>query len=270
MSNVVLSDNEFKDLCALVFEYTGIKIKEEKKALAFTRFSKRLKTLKLSSFNEYYQYVINNDSEIESFTNAITTNLTSFFRESHHFTFLSEKVVPNLLAKGQKKIRIWSAGCSTGEEPYSIAISLLETIPKIKNLDVKILATDIDTQVLSKAKAGTYQIADLEQFADTVKSTWYKKIKGSNSIEISPNIKEMISFKKLNLISNQWPMHGPFDVIFCRNVIIYFDKDTQKKLISRFARLQYPSAYLFSGHSESLQTVSDKYKHVGRTTYKLK
>lgn len=270
MSNVVLSDSEFKDLCGLVFEYTGIKIKDEKKALAFSRFSKRLKLLNLSSFNEYYNYVKNNDSEIESFTNAITTNLTAFFRESHHFEFLSQTVIPRLIANGQKKIRIWSAGCSTGEEPYSIAISLLESMPKIRNLDVKILATDIDTQVLSKAQTGIYHVANFDQLNNLMKPTWYKKINGNDSIEIVPKVKDMISFKRLNLIASQWPMKGPFDVIFCRNVIIYFDKDTQKRLISRFADLQYSSAYLFSGHSESLQTVSDKYKHVGKTTYKLK
>lgn len=266
----ILSDAEFDKLCSLVFYYTGIHLCQSKRDLVYNRFAKRIRSLHLNSFSEYFKYLTEHeDIEVEHFSNAITTNLTSFFREKHHFQVLEEKVLPELMSRANRKIRIWSAGCSTGEEPYSIAITLLRNFPVIKSWDIKILATDIDSTVLKTAKAGIYSADRLKNLPEQLTDHWFKPITlgGEDKVEVAENVKSLITFKKLNLM-HKWPMNGPFDVIFCRNVVIYFDKDTQASLFEKFSKLQYDDAYMFMGHSENLSKITDLYEHTGLTVYK--
>ncbi len=268
--NFELSDAEYADLCALVRRHTGISLTDEKRKLVYSRFSKRLRALHLNSFREYCDLIRDNHrEELVNFTNAITTNLTSFFRESHHFDRLKEEIMPELLKKQSKKIRLWSAGCSTGEEPYSIAISILQCCPNYSNWDIKILATDLDSQVLSTAAAGIYSPERLEGLDKNIIEKWFKKIifNGAPAYQVKPEARGLISFKKLNLMDNEWPMHGPFDVIFCRNVLIYFDKPTQQKLFKQFANLQNEGDHLLIGHSEIVKGMSTQYENQGRTSY---
>lgn len=269
--NYVLTDSEYKDICSLVYSNTGIILNEEKRKLAYSRFSRRLKELNLNTFHEYCEIVRSGDrQEMAHFANAITTNLTSFFRESHHFDRLVDEVMPVLLKKSSRKIRIWSAGCSTGEEPYSLGISILKKYPDITNWDFKILATDLDSKVLETASRGIYKAQGLNTLDDpTIAKNWFKTgmSEGVECVQILPQVRELIQFKKLNLMDQSWPMKGTFDVIFCRNVVIYFDQSTQQTLFSNFAKLQNNGDYLFIGHSETLKGFKTEYKNTGRTVY---
>ena len=266
-----LTDTEYEDICSLVYKNTGIILNEGKRKLAYSRFSRRLKALKLQTFSEYCEIIRAGDkNEMTHFTNAITTNLTSFFRESHHFDRLVNEVMPVLLKKPSRRIRIWSAGCSTGEEPYSIAISVLKKYPNISNWDFKILATDLDSKVLETAAKGLYKAQGLNTLEDPdIARTWFKRglISGVEYAQVSPQVRELIRFKQLNLMNHPWPMNGTFDVIFCRNVVIYFDQATQKTLFSHFSELQNIGDYLFIGHSETLKGFQTDYKNTGRTVY---
>jgi chemotaxis protein methyltransferase CheR len=209
-------------------------------------------------------------SEVPQFVNAITTNLTSFFREQHHFEFLVGKVLPELLERKSKdrKLRIWSAGCSTGEEPYSIAIVVQDFFRDKRGWDIKILATDIDSNVLDTARKGIYRedrTRDLP--ANVLQSSFQKGIGGNDGyVKIEPELKEMISFRQLNLMDG-WPMRNSFDVIFCRNVVIYFSKQNQKILFDRFANALCSRGFLFIGHSESLFNVSNRFELISKTVY---
>ena len=267
----VLTDSEYKDICSLVYDNTGIILNEEKRKLAYSRFSRRLKALKLNTFREYCDIVRSGDKlEMTHFTNAITTNLTSFFREAHHFDRLVENVMPDLLKKSSRRIRIWSAGCSTGEEPYSLGISILKKYPEISNWDFKILATDLDSKVLQTASDGIYKPEGLKTLDDpTIAKDWFKAglMNGVECVQIVPQVRELIKFKKLNLMDQRWPMNGTFDVIFCRNVVIYFDQVTQQKLFTNFSKVQNKGDYLFIGHSETLKGFKTDYKNTGRTVY---
>jgi chemotaxis protein methyltransferase CheR len=269
--NYVLTDSEYKDICALVYDNTGIILNEEKRKLAYSRFSRRLKDLNLNTFHEYCDIVRSGDKrEMSNFANAITTNLTSFFRESHHFDRLVNEVMPVLLKRPSRKIRIWSAGCSTGEEPYSLGIAILKAYPDINNWDIKILATDLDSKVLETASKGIYKAQGLNTLDDPlIAKNWFKAgmMNGVECVQILPKVRDLIQFKKLNLMDQTWPMKGSFDVIFCRNVVIYFDQSTQQTLFDKFAKLQNKDDYLFIGHSETLKGFQMKYKNQGRTVY---
>jgi len=204
------------------------------------------------------------------FCNAITTNLTSFFRESHHFDFLRDQVlVPLGTRPPGQRLRIWSAGCSTGEEPYSIAMTVRESVPQASRHDIKILATDLDSDVLSRGRKGVYADDRVKGMSQARISAFFQEQVegGARRLAITPNLRELITFNQLNLM-HELPMRGPFDVIFCRNVVIYFDKETQRDLFKRFALLQRPGDVLFLGHSESMFKVSDAYTLVGRTIYR--
>jgi chemotaxis protein methyltransferase CheR len=268
----LFSDADFNALRALVREHTGISLSDAKRELVYGRLSRRLRILGLQSFAEYRRLLTSDpeSQEIVEFCNAITTNLTSFFRESHHFDYLREHVLVPLAAHAPgRRLRIWSAGCSTGEEPYSIAMTVREALPDTARHDLRILATDLDSDVLSRARAGIYAPDRVQGLSAPRVSTFFRE-QGEGNMQryaVTPALRELITFNQLNLM-HQLPMKGPLDVIFCRNVVIYFDKDTQRDLFKRYAQLQRPGQTLFLGHSESMFKVSDDYTLVGRTIYR--
>jgi chemotaxis protein methyltransferase CheR len=249
----------------------GIVLSEKKRAFIQGRLGRRLRVLGLSDFAAYCRLLEGpaGADERGNLINAVTTNHTSFFREPHHFDYLSKTVLPSVVGAergGSGRLRIWSAGCSTGEEPYTIAITLREQHSLLRGWDVKILATDLDTNVVSRAAAGIY---DAERMATIPKSLRMKYFTDldDGSAEVTDELSSMITFAPLNLLKD-WPMKGPFDVIFCRNVVIYFDKPTQRRLFDRYAELLKPGGRMFIGHSESLMNVTDRFELVGRTAYR--
>ncbi len=267
-----LTDKDFEQIRSFVKQHTGITLSEAKKTMVYGRLSRRLRKLRIPSFKEYLAIVARDDSdELVNFINAITTNLTSFFREEHHFDYLKNTIIPQLRLKknSDQKIRIWSAGCSTGEEPYSIAIALHESLPDIEEWDIKILATDLDTNVLAHGENGIYDIERISALSPERKQAWFLKGRGAQqgSVKIDSRLRNLITFKQLNLMQ-QWPMKGPFDFMFCRNVVIYFDKDTQKILYNKYANLIVDDGCLFLGHSESMYKVCDRFASLGHTIYK--
>ncbi len=266
------TERDFERIRRLVREHSGINLTEAKKDMVYSRLARRLRALGLKRFSEYCALVENDDGgELVNFTNSITTNLTAFFRENHHFEYLAGTLLPRLRReKGtQRRIRAWSAGCSTGEEPYSIAMVLKESLPSHENWDVRILATDLDSNVLETARRGIYSEQRLSGVSGERRRRWFLKGKGRHegSVRVSPALQEIIRFRQLNLL-REWPFRGPFDFIFCRNVVIYFDKPTQKTLFERYADVLTEQAHLFIGHSESLFKVTDRFKLIGQTIYR--
>lgn len=265
------TDEDFNFIRRVVMEKTGIALAEHKRELVYGRLAKRLRAIGLDSFSRYCAYVQDHEDELHELVNAITTNLTAFFRESYHFDHLRESILPELMRSNadSRRIRIWSAGCSTGEEPYSIAMVVRDVIPASSNWDVKILATDIDTNVLNKAQAGVYAEERAKDIPVPLCRRFVAKGSGQNAgrIRMRDELRSMISFRQLNLM-DPWPMKGPFDFIFCRNVVIYFDKPTQKILFDRYADILRPGGHLFVGHSETLFKVSTRFALVGRTIYR--
>jgi chemotaxis protein methyltransferase CheR len=266
-----LTDADFKRLREIVHARTGIALSEAKRELVYGRLARRLRKLKLTSFAEYCRLVESADSEeLQELTNAITTNLTSFFRENHHFEQLGVETLPQVESKrsSARRIRLWSAGCSTGEEPYSLAIVMREALAHLPTWDIKLLATDIDSKVVATAAEGVYAADRFKGVPSERVRSWFRQVAGRPEFSAaSPALKELITFKQLNLLE-PWPMKGPFDIIFCRNVVIYFDKATQRGLFDRMADLQEPGGWLFIGHSENLLNVTRRYKLVGRTVYR--
>lgn len=265
------TDSEFKRLRELVHARTGIALSDAKRELVYGRLARRLRKLKLASFAEYCQLVEQPDSdEIEELTNAITTNLTSFFREGYHFEQLAAEALPQLVSQrtAARRLRLWSAGCSTGEEPYSLSVVMRECLAHLANWDIKLLATDIDSKVVATAAEGIYPAERFKGVSAERVRNWFPQPAGRPGFgAASAELKSLITFKQLNLL-DAWPMKGPFDIIFCRNVVIYFDKATQRKLFDRMAEMQEPGGWLFIGHSENLHNVTQRYKLVGRTVYR--
>ncbi len=242
---------DFDRLRQLINEHTGIKLSDHKQEMLYSRLSRRLRILNLSSFSSYYKLLKSEGGEeLIHFINAITTNLTAFFREPHHFQLLEQVLLPQLLAKKQvtRRLRIWSAGCASGEEAYSIAIIVKEIVPA--DWDVKILATDLDSSVLEKGKQGVYEAERMSGVSPARLKRWFKKGAWTYSkpMQVSEELQNLITFKHLNLMHG-WPMRGPFDIIFCRNVVIYFDKPTQKILFERFANILDDKGYLLIGRA---------------------
>jgi chemotaxis protein methyltransferase CheR len=269
------SRKEFDFLRRIANERTGIVVKEDKFDMFYARLSRRVRRLGLRSFSEYCDLLQGDDSEEEllELVNAITTNLTAFFRENHHFEYLRNSLIPGLLEqnKASRKIRIWSAGCSTGEEPYSLAITLRECLPATGNWDARILATDIDSNVLDKAARGVYPLDRIKGIPKPQLRRWFMRGKGAQDglVRLKPEVRSLIDFAQLNLMEN-WTIDGPVDVIFCRNVIIYFDRDSKVKLIDRYADNVVDRGHLFIGHSESLFKISDRFDLIGNTIYRKK
>lgn len=261
--------DDFDYLRKLVTENTGIIADEDKYTMYYSRLARRVRKLGLTDFAQYRNYLNKNrDTEIIELVNSVTTNLTSFFRENHHFEFLKETIVPMLKKRGDRKVRIWSAGCSTGEEPYSIAISLAQAIPEYKSWDIRILATDLDSNVVKKASSAVYDDNRVDGIDNTMLKKYFKKGKDSNAgfVKVNPELVNLIEFRQLNLLHN-WPITDKMDFIFCRNVVIYFDKPTKNKLVERYADQMQDDAYLFMGHSESLFKSTERFKLLGKTIY---
>jgi chemotaxis protein methyltransferase CheR len=265
-----LSEPEFDRIRELVREHTGIALADTKRQLVYGRLARRLRALKLSSFSDYIGLLERDESaELEEFINAVTTNLTSFFREPHHFEFLGKEMLPEVVKRdvGGRRLRIWCCATSTGEEPYSIAMVLREAQAMLAGWDVKLLATDLDSNVLGHAKWGVYTRDRFESMSARRVASFFEQVSGEDRLSAADQLRDLITFKQLNLM-HEWPMKGPFDAIFCRNVIIYFDKDTQRALFERMAGLQRPGDFLFLGHSESLYRISERYELIGRTIYR--
>ncbi|RKZ89490.1 MAG: chemotaxis protein CheR [Gammaproteobacteria bacterium] len=266
------TDASFERIRQFVTEHTGIVLSNAKKDMVYGRLSKRIRKGGFGSFDAFCDALEAGDEDEQDFMiNAITTNLTAFFRENHHFEFLAHTVIPDLVEKNKhnKRIRIWSAGCSTGEEPYSIAMILKEFLPDFEQWDVKILATDLDANVVAQGQSGIYRADRIEGLPEERIKRWFKRGRGDKAdmVKVSPELQQMISFKRLNLL-HQWPMKGQFDFMFCRNVVIYFDKDTQRVLFERYADILAPDAHLFIGHSETLYKVSTRFDSLGHTIYR--
>jgi chemotaxis protein methyltransferase CheR len=266
------TDADFQSLVKLAHEHAGISLAESKRNLVYSRLSRRLRTLGLRSFQDYRDYLAANSAELESFINAISTNLTKFFREAHHFEHLRTHVAAGFaqtaVRRSSARLRIWSAGCSTGEEPYTIAAVLKREIPGIHRYDVRILATDIDTEVIAKGVRGEYPPASIEDVPRPYRE-FFQPGSGDRpgTIVMGDELRSLIAFRRLNLME-PWPFGGKFDAIFCRNVMIYFDAPTKSTLIDRFAQQLHPDGWLYIGHSESLIGSHPKLDLVGRTTYR--
>jgi chemotaxis protein methyltransferase CheR len=268
------TDADIAFLRALITEHTGIVVSDNKRDMIYSRLARRLRSLGMTRFADYCRYLRTHEQEeLTNLINAVTTNLTAFFREPHHFEHLGHVVVPQLLHENAstRRIRVWSAGCSTGEEPYSIAMVLEEQIPPWLDWDVKILATDLDTNVLETARKGVYSLDRIQGLSEARLKRFFHRGKGSNQglVRLDDELRAMITFKQLNLLKD-WPMKGPFDVIFCRNVLIYFDKPTQARLAERFADILAPRGYLYIGHSETLKGMTDRFEVAGNTIYRRK
>ncbi len=268
-----LSDRELEEILTVIRDMTGISMGASKRHLIYRRLQARLKATGIGSFRNYLDFLKKGDTkEQEAFSNAVTTNLTSFFREQHHFDYLANTIIPEIMAKkgnAARRIRIWSAGCSTGEEPYSIAITLLESLENPDIWDARLLCTDLDSDVLNTARAGVYVRDRVEKIPPSRLRRWFQEnpAQGDGRVKASTKLQSLITFKQLNLMDD-WPMRGRFDVIFCRNVVIYFDKPTQRVLMDRYANLLEDDGYLILGHSESLTNVSDRFELLGHTIYR--
>lgn len=262
-----LNENQFRKISDLVYRHCGIKLKDGKEALVKARLMKRFRAIGMDSVESYLALIQSStgDRELDHMIDAMTTNKTSFFREIEHFKFLQEKVLPQI--KG-KRMRFWSAACSSGEEPYSLAMLLKEHLSDSDRRDVLILATDISRRMLEKGAKALYSENTLKDLPSSYQQKYFVRSQNSAcAYQVSDTVRSMVRLARLNLMDS-WPMKGPFHVIFCRNVMIYFDRVTQQQLISRFWELLEPGGYLFVGHSEGLSAITHKFKYVRPATYR--
>lgn len=264
-----ITAEEFQRFRALIYDESGISLGEGKESFLASRLSKRLHDLDLATFSEYYAAVIE-DAAREEFTlllDLISTNKTDFFREPKHFDFLREQILPEL--DSAKRIRIWSSACSTGEEPYTIAMTLYEALQSAEQWDMKILASDLSTRVLAKAASGLYNEDRFRDVPPDVMKRHFLRGRGEQAgvFKVKPHLADAITFRRINLMDDRFPIKNPLDLIFCRNVMIYFDRPTQETLVNKFHRYLKPGGYLFIGHSESLQWVTHPFKPLAPTIY---
>ena len=262
--------DDFRRIASLLYETAGITLTDSKTALVYSRLAKRLRLLGLSSFRDYCQLVESPEGreEREDMLRALTTNVTRFFREPHHFDHLLQNVIQPAIDGVRKgaRLRIWSAGCSTGQEPYSMALTILSALPEAPNHDIKILATDIDTNVIAKGAAASYAEELVEAIPNSVRARWMERDPNdSRSWRMGEAVRSLVAFKPLNLMGD-WPMKGPFQAIFCRNVVIYFDEPTQERIFRRFHGLLTPGGRLYVGHSERVGVTG--FETDGLTTYR--
>lgn len=271
MVEIELKPQEFSLFRTYIYEKVGIALSEQKSTLIKGRLNKRINQLGLSSFRVYYDYLVGDDSgeELAFFVSAISTNVTSFFRESAQWVWL-ERYLPELVAsKREKKIRIWSAGCSSGEEPYTILMFLQHHLKDFESWDIKILATDISPKVLAKAIGGIYDAKQVEPLPREIIANSFDKIRIDSGIayRVMPHLREKVMFRLYNLVTDPFFFKNKFDMIFCRNVMIYFDEATRNALIGRFSTLLPKGSPLFLGSSESLTSHRDTLKLIGSSIY---
>lgn len=268
----VFTVENFERVCKLIYEHAGISLKAAKQDMVYSRLARRLRANGLDNFHDYLTLLENNNkAEWEAFVNSLTTNLTSFFREPHHFPLLAEHVAGQKARQNVRHpISLWCSAASSGEEPYSMAMTMVDAFGSFTP-PVSIVATDLDTQVLAKAEAGTYPIERIEKLsADKVKR-FFLRGTGAQSgfVRVRPELRAMVSFRQVNLLGSEWPIRGPLDAIFCRNVMIYFDKETQLQILKRFVPLLQPDGLLFAGHSESFYNATHLFRLRGKTVYEL-
>ncbi len=263
-----LSDVQFNKVKDLIYRECGISLKSGKEALVRARLTKRLRALGMGSFSEYLDYLENDDDQIEltSMIDVMTTNKTSFFREIDHFHFLRDTLLPGIKSR---RIRLWSAGCSSGEEPYTLAMVLFESLPDMDSRDALILATDISTRMVQQTRSALYSGEKVATLPKSFLNRYFMKThaKGAPAYQLIPKIRNIVRIARLNLM-DPWPMKGPFDAIFCRNVMIYFDTQTQNKLVNRFWELLRTGGCLFVGHSEGLSSIKHKFRYQQPAVYK--
>lgn len=266
-----LTTADFNVIAKIILAEAGIALSENKGHLVYSRLAKRLRALGLSSFREYCAVITGDDGETERQTMiaALTTNVTRFFREPHHFEHLKTQVLPPLLQQAKRggRVRIWSAACSSGQEPYSIGMTMLSLMPDIGRHDVKILASDIDPNMLRDGRTGVYPESAMDSVPAALRARWFTN-EGPGLVRAGEELRSLVTFRKLNLIGN-WPMQGRFHAIFCRNVVIYFSGDTQAQVWARFVPLLEPDGVLYIGHSERISgTAEQKLRSDGVTTYR--
>ncbi|MDQ7995169.1 MAG: protein-glutamate O-methyltransferase [Luteibacter sp.] len=268
-----LGDADFAFLRDFVLQHCGISLGEHKRQLVQGRLLRRLRTLRLDGFSAYCDLLRRDpDGELGELASCISTNVTSFFREMHHYDLLVDELLPRWLEEKRNggRLRIWSAGCSTGEEPYAIAMVLAEAMERMGvNIDAKILATDLSPQALEFGRKGVYPVDRLTGVSEARRKRWFLRGEGSfdGFAQVHPRLRELVTIQPLNLL-HDWPMQGKFDAIFCRNVVIYFDKPTKQRLFSRYAGMLESRGYLFLGHSESMYGLSEDFDLIGRTVYR--
>jgi len=268
----LLTADDFARLAGMLLADAGIALAQSKATLLYSRLAKRLRALGLQDFKQYCD-LLTDPAQLEErgqMLAALTTNVTRFFREPHHFDHLRKEVLPPLLAAAQRggRVRIWSAACSSGQEPYSVALTILGLLPEAGRYDVKILATDIDPNMIATGKAGKYSDDLLSPVPAAMRQRWFRPC--PDGMEAGAELRQLVEFRTLNLIGN-WPMRGPFDAILCRNVVIYFAEDTQAQIWSRFMPLLTQAGHLYIGHSERLSgPAAAHFETVGITTYRRK
>ncbi len=274
LEKLELRESDFRRISDRIFKHCGINLHNGKKGLVQSRLAKLVRQGPYKSFTEYVDYVLSpaGSKEFYNLVDSISTNLTFFFREKSHFDYLEQVFIPQLIAKKRKtrqpRIRIWSAGCSSGEEPYSLAITMLRLFEDKPGWDIKILATDVSTRILKKAQQGVYDQERLKPLPPQQKQRFFKlsKVDGKKIYTVAPQLQQIIHFRYLNLME-PWPFTGKFDIIFCRNVMIYFDKKTQANLVNRYWDCLHPGGLLCIGHSESLAGTTHKFRYVQPATY---
>lgn len=263
---------DFRLIAETLHSDAGIALPESKATLVYSRLAKRLRQIGLRSFREYCEIILSRDGvdERKRMLAALTTNVTRFFREPHHFDHLADKVLPELLAGAQRggRVRLWSAGCSTGEEPYSIAMTILALLPNAADYDIRILATDIDPNVVEQARRGVYSQEIVSVVPAELRLRCFVADQAGDGWRVGESLARLVAFRELNLIGD-WPMRGPFQAIFCRNVVIYFEEQTQLRIWNRFKTLLAPGGYLYIGHSERLSGADDGFRNDGLTTYRF-
>lgn len=274
-----ITDKEFQAFRKLIFHEAGISLSDAKRALVASRLARRLRHFGFTSYTQYYNHLMDQDPdghERVQMVNCLTTNKTNFFRESHHFTFLREHVLPWLQEQVRQgtpaRMRFWSAGCSTGEEPYSLAMTVREALPSLANWDLRILASDIDTSVLQAAERGIYTADRLDGVSDAQQRRHFLRGRGQweGTYQVKPELQQIITFRRINLNEEPWPIRTRFHVIFCRNVVIYFNRETQRRLFERFADALEPNGYLIVGHSEALVGLSERFLPLRGSVYRLR
>jgi len=264
----VFTLEDFEKVSRLIYEHAGISLKSSKQDMVYSRLARRLRATGFDNFRDYLAMLEKNDpAEWEAFVNSLTTNLTSFFREPHHFPLLAEHVIKQ---NGHHPISLWCSAASTGEEPYSMAMTMVDAFGSFTP-PVSIVATDVATNVLAKAEAGVYPIEHVEKLAADKVKRFFLRGTGAQSgfVKVRPELQAMITFRPVNLLADSWPIRGPLDAIFCRNVMIYFDKQTQLKILQRFVPLLQPDGLIFAGHSESFYNAAHLLRLRGRTVYEL-